>query len=269
MEAQRQRALVTGASSGLGCELARVLAQRGVDLVIAARRKDRLESLADELRREHHVDVVVLPADLSTPDGPQQLFDAVQAANLSIDILINNAGFGYFGPFLSQSREQIHETIAVDVIAVTMLTYLFGKTMKQRKAAGIFCKFRRSRLWPPIPRYSVYSGAKVYLIAFAQALQHELRKCGVKISVVAPGFMSTEFHDVAHHERTTLMKMTNLPVHYTARKSNRRYVSRQATDHAGLVLSDRRIFFAVYAAANRRSPFRHDRRREEIGLRIN
>jgi len=100
MEANRKRALVTGASSGFGAQLARVLAKRGVNLVIAARRRDRLEALATELRQAHGIDVVVVTADLSTPTGPQQLFNDVKAAGLKIDILINNAGLGRFGMFL-------------------------------------------------------------------------------------------------------------------------------------------------------------------------
>lgn len=218
MDAHRQRALVTGASSGFGVELAKVLAGRGVDLVIAARRRDRLDSLAAQLRQEHKIDVVVMPVDLSASDGPRQLFDAIQTAGLQIDILINNAGLGYFGQFLTQTFEQIQEMIAVDVAAVTTLTRLFAEPMKQRGAGYILLVSSFAAL-APIPRYSVYSGAKAFLIAMAQGLQHEWRKNGVRISVVAPGFMSTEFHTVAHHERTALMKITNLPIRYTARKA--------------------------------------------------
>ncbi len=218
MEAIKQRALITGASSGLGAEIARVLAVRGIDLAISARRKERLETLADELRQSHHISVVVLTADLSSPPGPQQLFDAVQAAGLRIDILINNAGFGHFGPFLNQTLDQINETIAVDVTAVTMLTRLFAEMMKAQ-GGGYILQVSSFAGLQPIPRYCVYSAAKAYVIAFVQSLQHELRKTGVSVSTVVPGFMSTEFHDVAKHERTLLMKITTLPLRYAARKS--------------------------------------------------
>jgi uncharacterized protein len=216
----KQRALVTGASSGLGMEIARVLAERGIDLVIAARRRDRLESLAEQLRREHHVDVVVFSVDLAQIDAAQHLFDEVRAAGLRIDILVNNAGLGYFGPFLAQSISQIQETISVDVTAVMVLTRLYAKAMTEQ-GGGHILQISSFAALQPIPRYSVYSGAKAFLIATAQALQHEFRKTGVRISVVAPGFMQTEFHDVAQHERTFLMKLTNLPVRYTARKAVR------------------------------------------------
>lgn len=218
MDASKQRALITGASSGLGVELARVLAQRGIDLAISARRADRLEALADEMRREHKVDVVVLPGDLAMAQGPQQLFEAVKAAGLRIDILVNNAGFGHFGPFLDQSLEQIEEMIAVNVSAVTTLTRLFAETMKAQGGGHILQVSSYAAL-QPIPRYCVYSGAKAHVIAFSQALRHELRKSGVQISVVAPGFMNTEFHDVAHHEKTLLMKLTTVPVWWVARRA--------------------------------------------------
>lgn len=218
MAEAKQRALVTGASSGLGTELARVLAERGIDLVISARRTERLEALAGELRREHGVDVTVLPGDLSMPQGPRQLFEAVKAAGQRVDILVNNAGFGYFGPFLEQTLEQIDEMIAVNVGAVTRLTRMFAEVMKAQGGGRILQVSSYAAL-QPIPRYCVYSGAKAHVIAFSQALRHELRKTGVQISVVAPGFMNTEFHDVAQHEKSLLMKMTTVPVRYVARRA--------------------------------------------------
>ncbi|HTQ39360.1 MAG TPA: SDR family oxidoreductase [Pirellulales bacterium] len=218
MDAAKKRALVTGASSGFGAEIARVLAQRGFNLVIAARRRDRLETLAEQFRREHHVDVAVFASDLSTSTGPRQLFDVVRAAGLQIDILVNNAGLGHFGPFLEQSLEQIEQMIAVDVSATTALTRLYAQAMVAQ-GYGRILQVSSFAALQPIPRYSVYSAAKAYLVALAQGLQHELRKTGVRISVVAPGFMKTEFHDVALHERTFLMKLTNVPVWYTARRA--------------------------------------------------
>ncbi|HZZ29177.1 MAG TPA: SDR family oxidoreductase [Pirellulales bacterium] len=218
MDAAKQRALVTGASSGFGAEIARVLAERGVHLVLAARRRDRLRALADELQQKHDVPVAVFAADLSMANGPQQLFDEVQAAGLQIDILVNNAGVGHFGPFLDQSVQQIEEMIAVDVTAAIVLTRLYAQVMV-RQGGGRILQVSSFAALQPIPRYSIYSGAKAFLVAMAQGLQHELRKTGVSISVVAPGFMSTEFHDVAHHERTLLMKITTLPLHYAARKA--------------------------------------------------
>ena len=216
MDAAQQRALITGASSGLGQDFAHLLAQRGINLVLTARRQDRLEALANQLPSAHRIEVAVVPADLSQPFGSQHLFDAVQAAGLQIDILINNAGFGYFSPFLDQSFEQIGDMIAVNVSAVTTLTRLFASAMKEQGGGRILQVSSYAAL-QPIPRYAVYSGAKAYVIAFTQALRHELRKSGVTLSVVAPGFMDTEFHDVAHHEKSRLMKLSTVSSQMVAR----------------------------------------------------
>ncbi|MCC7085298.1 MAG: SDR family oxidoreductase [Pirellulales bacterium] len=256
METAKQRALVTGASSGLGVEFARVLADRGIDLVISARRKDRLEILAAELRQSRGVEVAIVPADLSTQEGPRQLFDAVQAAGLRIDILINNAGFGHFGPFLEQSHDEIDAMIAVNVRAVTILTRLFCETMK-RQGSGHILQVSSFAALQPIPRYSVYSAAKEYVITLAQALRHELRKTEVNISVVAPGFMPTEFHDVAEHEKSKWMKLLTVPSDYVARKAIHGMFKRKLLITPGLVyqinrgllrLTPRRIASALSAA---------------------
>ncbi len=218
MDASKQCALVTGASSGFGAEIARVLAERGIDLVIAARRTDRLEALAGELRSAHGVDVKVLAADLAQAGAPQRLFEAAQSLGRRIDILVNNAGFGLFGPFLEQTLAQIDEMIAVDIRAVTVLTRLFAETMKQQ-GGGYILQVASYAALVPIPRYAVYSGAKAHVIAFTQALSAELQKNKVRLSVVAPGFMATEFHDVSNHKKTLLMKLTTVPVRWTAKRA--------------------------------------------------
>ena len=218
MAASKQRALVTGASSGFGAEIARLLAERGIDLVITARRTDRLETLAAELRNQHGVDVKVLSADLLQAGAAQCLFDEARALCGRIDILVNNAGFGWFGPFLEQTLAQIDAMIAVDIAALTMLTRLFAETMK-KQGGGYILQVASYAALAPIPRYAVYSGAKAHVIAFTQALAHELRKSNVRFSVVAPGFMETEFHDVSNHKKTLLMKLTTVPVRWTAKRA--------------------------------------------------
>lgn len=218
MDASKKRALITGASSGLGVEFARVLARRGIDLAITARRGDRLEAVASELSNQFGVDVATFPADLATLDGPRQLFDAIQSRGLRIDILVNNAGFGYFGPMLGQSMEQIDEMVAVNVSALTTLTRLYAESMKGQ-GGGYILQVSSYAALQPIPRYAIYSAAKAYVVALAQTLRHELRRSNVRVSVVAPGFMATEFHDVAHHEKTWMMKLTTISAPAVARKA--------------------------------------------------
>ena len=206
---QRPVALVTGASSGMGREFARVLAERGYDLIVTARRGDRLLELKQELESAHGVSVASIPGDLNSADGATRLFRQVQSQGHRVDLLINNAGFGFFGSFLEQTAEEIDAMIQVNVIALTTLTRLFAEQMSQRGGGSILQISSYAGL-QPIPRYTVYSGAKAYVVAFAQALRHEMKKHGVRVCVMAPGFSQTEFHDVAGHNKTSTMRFLSL-----------------------------------------------------------
>ena len=206
---QRPRALVSGASSGMGREFARVLAARGHDLIITARRADRLTELKQELEAAHGVAVAVIPADLNSPDGATKLFRQVQAQAHDVEILINNAGFGIFGSFLDQTAAEIDSMIQVNVAALTTLTRLFSEQMAKR-GGGSILQISSYAGVQPIPRYTVYSGAKAYVVAFAQALRHELKKHNVRVCVMAPGFSATEFHDVSGHVKTSTMRFLSL-----------------------------------------------------------
>ena len=220
---QQDLALVTGASSGIGAEFARQLFARGIDVVLTARRGDRLEQLASELlelaapqRAFPTPTVTIIPCDLAAADGPDRLLAELAARKLAPTILINNAGFGYFDLFVEQSREHIEAMIAVNLRAATILARELGQAMAARKHGYILSVASFAAL-APIPRYAVYSGAKAYLIAWTQALAHELKKSNVRVSVVCPGFTNTEFHTVARHKKTRLMKLIELtPEHVAA-----------------------------------------------------
>jgi short-subunit dehydrogenase len=218
---QHDLALVTGASSGIGTEFARQLVARGIDVVLTARRGDRLEQLAAELTHSPHAPreesvsrsetptVTIIPCDLAAADGPDRLLAELAARKIAPTILINNAGFGYFDLFVEQSREHIEAMIAVNLRAATILARELGAAMAARKHGYILSVASFAAL-APIPRYAVYSGAKAYLIAWTQALAHELKKSNVRVSVVCPGFTNTEFHAVARHKKTRLMKLIEL-----------------------------------------------------------
>ena len=219
---QHDLALVTGASSGIGAEFARQLFARGIDVVLTARRGDRLEQLAAELtHRSAHAapgesgsrsgkpTVTIIPCDLEAADGADRLLAELAARRIAPTILINNAGFGYFDLFVEQSRDYIEAMIAVNLRAATILARELGGAMAARKHGYILSVASFAAL-APIPRYAVYSGAKAYLVAWTQALAHELRKCNVRVSVVCPGFTNTEIHDVARHQKTRLMKLIEL-----------------------------------------------------------
>src|SRR5262245_34203894 len=209
-------ALVTGASSGIGAEFARQLAARRIDLILTARRRDRLETLANELATQHSIKATVIENDLNTADGADRLCDELAARQVAPTILINNAGFGYYSPFVEQPREDIEALLQVNVRALTILCRRLGAAMAQRKHGYILNVSSFAGL-APIPRYSVYSGAKAYVVGFTQGIRHELSRRGVKVSVICPGFTRTEFHDVSRHEKTALMRATELTPQQVAR----------------------------------------------------
>jgi short-subunit dehydrogenase len=216
MQQGSELALVTGASSGIGAEFARQLAAKGTHLILTARRRDRLEALAAELSSKHTVQVTVIENDLNTHDGADRLVEELAARGLSPTILINNAGFGYFSPFLEQPRDDIEAMLEVNIRAVTILCRRIGESMAQR-GGGKILNLSSFAALAPIPRYSVYSGAKAYVVAFSQALRHELARRGVQISVLCPGYTATEFHEVSRHDKSTIMRLTELTAPHVAR----------------------------------------------------
>jgi len=216
MQHGSELAVVTGASSGIGAELARQLAAQGVNLVLTARRRDRLEALAAELAAKHAVQATAIESDLNTPEGADRLLAELEARGLAPTILINNAGLGYFAPFVEQASDDIEAMLQVNVRAVTILCQRVGEAMAERGGGSILNVSSFAAL-APIPRYAVYSGAKAYVIAFSQALAHELAPRKVKVSVLCPGFTKTEFHDVSRHKKSSLMRATELTVEQVAR----------------------------------------------------
>jgi short-subunit dehydrogenase len=201
-------ALVTGASSGLGAEFARQLAVRGYNLILAARRKDRLEALRDEIAQiSKNTQVEVIVADLSTPDGPARLHEAVTQKKLPVDVLINNAGFGIYGRYeeVDWAREQ--ELLAVDIVAVAHLTKLFATDMIAR-GGGHILQISSIGGYQPTPTYAIYSAAKAFVLLFGEALNFELKRKNVKVTVLSPGVTATEFLDVAGQRRTLYQKLT-------------------------------------------------------------
>ncbi|MGC4001826.1 MAG: SDR family oxidoreductase [Pirellulales bacterium] len=209
MSVERPWALVTGASSGIGREFAVLLAERGYDLVLSARRGDRLNELAGELKQQHGANSRVITADLSTPRGPEKLMAAVEMANIPVEVLINNAGLGHYGEFIDQTVDQIDEVMTVNMRSATLLAHTFADRMKRQGGGHILWVGSFAGL-QPVPRYAIYSATKTYAVALTYSLRYEFRKCGVKFSCLMPGFMETEFHEVSKHKKTKLMKWMTL-----------------------------------------------------------
>ncbi|MDG5766825.1 SDR family oxidoreductase [Balneolales bacterium ANBcel1] len=191
-----KKVLVTGASSGIGVAFARYLSIWGAELIITSRRKDRLEQLAAELREEHDAEVTVIAADLSDPDGARLLSDQLDKKGISVDILINNAGFGYNGRFEDAPLETYEQMMQVNMNSLVTLTRTLLPGMLERNHGGVL-NVASMAGFLPIPYFGVYSATKQFVINLSWSLWHELKHTGVRVSVLCPGPVNTEFMDVA------------------------------------------------------------------------
>jgi short-subunit dehydrogenase len=194
-------ALVTGASTGIGLEMSKLLAQAGYDLTIVARSRDRLDEIGDELRGKYGIRVQVVACDLARTNAVRELI----AAAPQCDVLVNNAGFGNNGKFAQIPESHLLDELQVDVTSLTQLTRLYLPGMLERKGGKIL-NVASTAGFLPGPNMAVYYAAKAYVISFSEALAEEVRGTGVSVSVLCPGATQTEFHKRANMESTPLFK---------------------------------------------------------------
>lgn len=196
----RPVALVTGASAGIGTELARLLA---VDhnLILVARRGDQLRTLAEELKQSHGATSHVFPFDFAESDAPLSLFNAVAGAGLTVDVLVNNAGFGHLSRFAQADLATMLRMIQVNVSALTELTGLFLPQMLARNRGSIL-NVGSIAGFQPGPLMAVYYATKAYVNSFSEALSSELSRTGVRVTVLCPGPVATEFAATAGMQKT-------------------------------------------------------------------
>jgi short-subunit dehydrogenase len=195
----RPHALVTGASSGIGQAFAERLAQDGYDLIIVARRRDRLESLAQRLKENHHTNVAVMDTDLSKSDDLRALERRV-AEGPALELLVNNAGFGAYMPFVQLDPDIAEDLIHVQVVAVMRLTRAALPGMLTRGHGTIINVSSRLAFSGPmgstqLPKRATYAGTKSFVITFTQLLQSELEGTGIQVQALCPGVVRTEFHE--------------------------------------------------------------------------
>ncbi|MGH8028519.1 MAG: SDR family NAD(P)-dependent oxidoreductase, partial [Arenimonas sp.] len=183
----------TGASSGIGADIAREYAARGKALVLTARRQDRLDALAAELSAK--VPVITIAADLADPDAPQALFDALAARGVFVDTLVNNAGYGVPGRLLSSDWKTHADFLQVMVVAVVRLTHLFLPAMEAAGRGRILNVASLAGLVPASAGHTLYAATKAWLIRFSECLALESAPRGVHVTALCPGFTYTEFHD--------------------------------------------------------------------------
>ena len=198
----RQTALITGASGGIGLELARLFAAGGYDLVLVARSADKLEELAGELRK-HGGAVRVLAKDLARPESPEEVFRALEAAGVAVDVLVHTAGFATYGPFVEIDLGRELEELQLNVVTLTHLTKKLLPGMLARRRGGVL-NVASTAGFQPGPLMAVYYATKAYVISFSEALAEELSGTGVTVSVLCPGPTATGFQRRAGMEASKL-----------------------------------------------------------------
>ncbi len=198
------RALITGATSGIGLELARVCAARGHDLILVSRDAGRLQAVAEELRGRFGREVAVFPRDLADAEGPAALMKAVEAAGLEVDILVNNAGFGTYGPYAETEIEDELKMMQLNVVTVAHLTRLVLPEMI-RRGRGRILNVASTAAFQPGPLMAIYYAGKAFVLHFSEALAEELRGSGVTVTALCPGVTPTGFQARAKMEDSRLL----------------------------------------------------------------
>jgi uncharacterized protein len=188
--------LVTGASSGIGVEFAKLFAKDNYNLILTARSEETLNSIANELKSQYKIDVTVIPHDLSAPGAGIELSQKVDEKGIQVDVLINNAGFGDHGQFLESAMETTINMINLNVVNLTELSLIYGKQFADKKS-GMLLNVASTAAFQPIPKMSVYAATKAYVLHFTEAIHFELKSSGVLVSALCPGPTKTGFMKAA------------------------------------------------------------------------
>ena len=199
-----KKVLITGASAGIGYALSKELVKRGSEVIVTARRKDRLETLAQEIEKtggKAHIFV----EDLSMPESGKKLYDQIKSAGLNIDILINNAGYGRFGELTSHERDDYSKMLQLNITTLTDLCHLYIPDMITQGGGGIINVGSMASL-SPIPYASVYASSKAYILMFSEAIRYEYQEKGINVMALLPGGTESEFARVATEKSEVLSK---------------------------------------------------------------
>ena len=197
--------LITGASSGIGEEFARRYAAQKKDLVLVARNQDKLNKLAEEFTSQHGIRVTVFALDLSEPDAAERLWEETNRAELEIDVLVNNAGFGTHGDVADDNPDRLEQEVRLNCLTLTGLTARYLPAMRERKT-GTIINIASTAAFQPLPHMAVYGATKAFVLSFTEALWAETRKDGIRVLAVCPGPTDTSFFEIAG-ESATVGKM--------------------------------------------------------------
>lgn len=254
-------ALITGASSGIGKELATLHASRGGDVILVARRANRLEALKSELESAHNITAHVIAEDLSDEAAPRRIFDEVRSLGVTVDILINNAGFGGRGKFIERDWKADRDMIQVNVIALSSLTRLFLPGMVERNDGRIL-NVSSTAGEIPGPMQAVYFATKAYVTSFSNALMEELHDTKVTVTALLPGATESEFAAVSDMEKTSLFQST-APACDVARDGYEAMLRGELNVISGVPFS-RRIIYSLAPFMPKRMLLREVRKTQEV-----
>ena len=202
--------LITGASGGFGLEFAKIFAKNNFDLVLVARSGIKLNELASELTKQYRNKIFVYEKDLSNVNSVDEIYNDLKNKNINIDFLVNNAGFGDYGFFISTNWEKEWKMIELNIVSLTYFTKLFAKDMVERKYGRIM-NLASTAAFQPGPLMAVYYATKAYVLSFSEAISNELKGTGVTITVLCPGPSESGFKDTAAASKSIMFNMRKLP----------------------------------------------------------
>ncbi|HEV2436795.1 MAG TPA: SDR family oxidoreductase [Verrucomicrobiae bacterium] len=220
--ANSETVLVTGASSGIGRELAKCFAADGSRLVLTGRHTEALQSLADELRRTHKVEALVVGGDLARPETPERIFRELQGRGIVVDVLVNNAGFGVWGMFAELALSRQLEELQVNITSLTQLTGLFLPGMVQRRGGGILNVASVAGFLPG-PGMAVYYATKAFVLSFTEALAEDLTGTRVTVTALCPGPTATNFGNVAGADKARMVRLARMSAEAVAVHGHRMF----------------------------------------------
>ena len=230
----REVALITGASMGIGKELAKIFAADGHDLVLVARSEDKLRSLGAELESAHGITAHIVPADLTDPATPANIFSELQSKGLQLDYLVNNAGFGTTGPFAAGPLGPQMDMIQVNIDALVALTHLALQGMLARQKGRVL-NIASTAGFQPGPDMAIYYATKAFVLMFSEGIAEEVSKTGVTVTAHCPGATATNFADTAGNAKSLLFKLGAAPSDKVARHAYRSMMKGKVVAIEGLM----------------------------------
>lgn len=241
-------ALVTGASSGIGVEFAKLLAKDKYNLILTARSEETLNSIANELKTQYNIEVTVIPHDLSAPGAGIELSEKVAEKGIEVNVLINNAGFGDHGQFVESAMAKTIDMLNLNVVNLTELSLIYGKQFADKKS-GMLLNVASTAAFQAIPKMSVYAATKAYVLHFTEAMHFELKVTGVHVSALCPGPTKTGFMEAASMGESPLFDKNAMSAKAVAEKGYKGLKKNKAV----IITGFKNVFFARIADA---TPFR-------------